>query len=180
MKLLSDFLPVILFFAAYKIYGIYTATAVAMAATLILVGYSWLRYRRVEMMSLLTLGIILLFGGLTLFFQDEQFIKWKPTIINWLFGAAFLLSRWWGKQPLLERMMQGNLELPDSVWRRLNYLWITFFFTMGAVNLLVIYNFDTETWVNFKLFGMLGLTFAFILGQSVYLYRYLPEPSVEE
>lgn len=180
MKMLSDFLPVLLFFVAYKFYGIYPATAVAMAASLIQVSYVWLRYRRLEPMSLLTLAIIMLFGGLTLFFQNEQFIKWKPTIINWLFGAAFLLSQWWGEQPLLKRMLQGNLELPESVWRRLNYLWITFFFSVGVANLLVIYNFDTETWVNFKLFGMLGLTLAFVVGQGVYLYRYLPEPVAEE
>lgn len=180
MKILSDFLPVLLFFVAYKYYGIYPATAVAMAASLIQVSYAWLRYRRVEPMSLLTLAVIMLFGGATLIFQNEQFIKWKPTIINWLLGAAFLLSQWWGKQPMLERMLQGNLELPQSVWRRLNFMWITFFFTLGAVNLLVIYNFDTATWVNFKLFGMLGLTLAFVLGQSVYLYRYLPEPAAEE
>ncbi len=131
-------------------------------------------------MNLLTLAIILLFGGATLIFHDEQFIKWKPTIINWMFGLAFLVSRWWGDKPLLERMLQGNLELPENVWRRLNYLWITFFLSVGAANLLVVYNYDTETWVNFKLFGMLGLTLAFVLGQSIYLYRYMPQPSAEE
>lgn len=180
MKLLSDFLPVLLFFAAYKFYGIYPATAVAMGASLIQVAYAWIRYRRVEPMTLLTLAVIMLAGGATLALQNEQFIKWKPTIINWVFGLAFLLSQWWGKQPLLERMLQGNLELPVPVWRRLNYLWITFFFTLGAVNLVVVYHYDTETWVNFKLFGMLGLTLAFVLGQSVYLYRYLPDSTAEE
>ncbi|BBL71243.1 septation protein A [Methylogaea oryzae] len=180
MKLLSDFLPVLLFFVAYKYYGIYPATAVAMAVSLVQVGYAWIRYRRVEPMNLLTLAIILLFGGATLIFHDEQFIKWKPTIINWMFGLAFLVSRWWGDKPLLERMLQGNLELPENVWRRLNYLWITFFLSVGAANLLVVYNYDTETWVNFKLFGMLGLTLAFVLGQSIYLYRYMPQPSAEE
>lgn len=180
MKILSDFLPVLLFFVVFKYFGIYPATAVAMATSLIQVLYAWLRYRRIEPMGLLTLGVIMLFGGLTLALQNEQFIKWKPTIINWMFGLAFLITQWWGEKPLLKRMLQGNLELPDVVWRRLNYMWIFFFFILGSANLLVMYNFDTETWVNFKLFGILGLTIVFVLGQSAYLYRYMPEPTTEE
>lgn len=180
MKLLADFLPVLLFFATYKLYGIYPATAVAMSASLVQVLYSWLRYRRVEPMALITLAVIMLAGGATLWLQNEQFIKWKPTIINWIFGLAFLVSQWWGKRSLLERMLGNNLELPAAVWRRLNFLWIGFFFTLGAANLVVMYHYDTETWVNFKLFGMLGLTLAFVVGQSLYLYRYLPESTAEE
>lgn len=180
MKLLSDFLPVLLFFITYKLYGIYPATAAAMAASLVQVGYAWLRYRRVEPMALVTLAIVMVFGGATLLFQNELFIKWKPTIINWLFGLAFLVSLWWGEKPLLERMLQGNIELPDTVWRRLNYMWVTFFFAIGAINLVVVYNYDTDTWVNFKLYGMLGLPLIFILGQSVYLFRHMPEQSAEE
>lgn len=180
MKLLADFLPVLLFFITFKLYGIYPATAVAMSASLVQVLYSWLRHRRVEPMTLITLAVIMLAGGATLWLQNEQFIKWKPTIINWIFGLAFLVSQWWGERSLLERMLGTSLELPATVWRRLNFLWIGFFLTLGAANLVVMYNYDTETWVNFKLFGMLGLTVAFVVGQSLYLYRYLPESTAEE
>lgn len=180
MKLLADFLPIVLFFAAFKLYGIYAATAVAMAASLGQVGYVWLRHRRVETMHVITLAVVLLFGGATLLLKDEMFIKWKPTAVNWLFGLAFLLSQWIGEQPLIQRMLAGNVALPEPVWRRLNLMWTVFFLALGGANLVVVYNFDTETWVNFKLFGLLGLTVAFIIGQSVYLYRYLPETSTEE
>ncbi|MGR9074449.1 MAG: septation protein A [Gammaproteobacteria bacterium] len=175
MKLLFDFFPIILFFAAFKLYGIYVATAVAIAATFLQVGYTWFRYRKVENMHWLTLGLIVVMGGLTLYFQDEQFIKWKPTVINWLFAAAFLGSQFIGKRPFVERMMSSNIELPSSVWKRLNLSWASFFLVLGTVNLYVIYHFDTETWVNFKLFGMLGLTLIFVFLQALFLSRYIPE-----
>ena len=114
-------------------------------------------------------------GGLTLYLQDEQFIKWKPTVINWLFGLAFLGSQFVGEKPFVERMMSGNLELPSFVWKRLNLSWATFFILLGSVNLFVIYHYDTETWVNFKLFGMLGLTVTFVFLQAIFLSRYIPE-----
>lgn len=179
MKLLFDFFPVVLFFAAYKLEGIYVATGVAIVATLLQVGYLWLRYRRVEPMHLITLGLIVIFGGATLYLHDEQFIKWKPTVINWLFGAAFLTSQFIGK-PILQRMVAGNVELPQPVWYRLNLSWALFFLFLGAINLFVVYHFDTDVWVNFKLFGMLGLTIAFVLLQAVFLARYLPEPESTE
>lgn len=175
MKLLFDFFPIILFFVAFKFYGIYTATAVAIAATLAQVGYSWIKQRKVEPMQWITLLLITVMGGLTLYFQDEQFIKWKPTVINWLFGIAFLGSQFIGQRPFVERMMSGNLELPSTVWKRLNLSWALFFISLGFANLFVIYNFDTETWVNFKLFGMLGLTLAFVILQAIFLSKYIPE-----
>lgn len=175
MKLLFDFFPIILFFVAFKFYGIYTATAVAIAATLAQVGYSWIKNRKVEPMQWITLLLITVMGGLTLYFQDEQFIKWKPTVINWLFGIAFLGSQFIGERPFVERMMSGNLHLPAMIWKRLNLSWAFFFIALGFVNLFVIYNFDTETWVNFKLFGMLGLTLAFVILQAVFLSKYMPE-----
>jgi intracellular septation protein len=175
MKLLFDFFPIILFFIAFKIYGIYTATAVAIAATLVQVGYSWIKFRKVEPMQWITLLLIMVMGGLTLYFQDEQFIKWKPTVINWLFGTAFLGSQFIGQKPFVERMMSGNMQLPATVWKRLNLSWALFFFSLGVANLFVIYHFDTETWVNFKLFGMLGLTLAFVILQAIFLSKYIPE-----
>lgn len=175
MKLLFDFFPIILFFIAFKLYDIYTATAVAIAATLIQVGYNWVKFRKVEAMQWITLLLIVVMGGLTLYFQDEQFIKWKPTVINWLFGMAFLGSQFIGQKPFVERMMSANMQLPAFVWKRLNLSWALFFFSLGLANLYVIYNFDTETWVNFKLFGMLGLTLAFVILQAIFLSKYIPE-----
>lgn len=176
MKLLFDFFPIVLFFAAYKLEGIYVATGVAIAATLLQVSYLWWRHRRVEGMHLVTLGLIVILGGATLYLHDEQFIKWKPTVINWLFAAVFLFSQFIGDKPVIQRMMAGNIELPQTIWYRLNLSWALFFLILGAVNLFVVYNFDTDVWVNFKLFGMLGLTVAFALLQAVFLTRYLPDP----
>ncbi len=180
MKLLFDFFPIILFFVAYKLEGIYAATVVAIAATFLQVGWVWLRHRRVETMHLVTLGLIVVFGGATLYLHDEQFIKWKPTVINWLFGLAFLASQFVGDKPFIQRMMAANIELPRLVWYRLNFSWALFFLFLGAVNLFVVYTFDTDTWVNFKLFGMLGLTLAFVILQAIFLSRYLPEPESEK
>ncbi len=180
MKQLLDFFPILLFFAAYKLYGIYAATITAIVASVAQVSFYWLRYRRFEAMHLMSLGIITVFGGATLFLQDEMFIKWKPTVLNGLFAMAFLASHWVGKKPLIERMMSAQIEAPSAVWRRLNLAWATFFLAMGAINLFVVYNFDTDTWVNFKLFGLLGLTLLFVLAQSLYLFRYMPEAKVEE
>lgn len=176
MKMLFDFFPILLFFAAYKLKGIYVATAVAIVATLLQVGYLWWRHRRVEPMHLVTLGMIVIFGGATLYLHDEQFIKWKPTVINWLFGVAFLASQFVGDKPFIQRMIAASIALPQPVWYRLNLGWALFFLVLGAINLFVVYNFDTDVWVNFKLFGMLGLTVAFALLQAVFLARHLPEP----
>ncbi len=179
MKLLASFFPIILFFAAYKLYGIYTATAVAMAAALVQTLWHWVVHREVEKMHLVTLVLLLVFGGMTLAFQDPTFIKWKPSVVNWLFGAAFLLSPLFGGKYLTERMMAHAVELPNAVWRQLNHAWTLFFFSVGFLNLYVAYNFDEETWVNFKLFGLLGLTFAFIIGQSFYLARHMKDDAEE-
>jgi intracellular septation protein len=180
MKLLFDFFPILLFFITYKVFDIYTATAVAIVASIIQVMVAWLKTRKFETMHLMTLVIIVVFGGLTLYLQDEQFIKWKPTVVNWLFGFVFLSSQWLGDKTMMERMMGGNLTLPSTIWRTLNLGWTLFFFLIGGVNYYVMSFFNTDTWVNFKLFGMLGLTFLFVLLQSFYLSRHLPESSAEE
>ena len=180
MKQLLDFFPILLFFVAYKLYGIYAATLTAIVASIAQVAVYWLKYRRFETMHLLSLGIISVFGGATLFLQDEMFIKWKPTVLNGLFALVFLLSQWIGRKPLIERMMSTHVEAPPEVWRKLNLAWVTFFLVMGATNLFVVYNFDTDAWVNFKLFGLLGLFFLFVLLQYLYLFRYMPQAKVEE
>ena len=176
MKLLFDFFPILLFFIAYKFFNIYVATAVAIAATFLQVAISWYGTRKVQVMQLVTLAVLIVFGGLTLYLQDEQFIKWKPTVINWLFGAAFLASQIFGRQTAIEHLMAANMTLPRPVWRRLNLAWVAFFLVMGGANLYVMSHFDLDTWVNFKLFGMLGLTVGFIVLQALFLSRYIVEP----
>ncbi len=180
MKLLFDFFPILLFFLAYKLYDIYAATLVAIAASCVQVTFAWFSTRRVEPMHLVTLVLIIVFGGLTLILKDELFIKWKPTVVNWLFGLAFLASQLFGRRTLIERMMRNNLALPGAIWRRLNLSWALFFLVLGGVNLFVVYTFDTDTWVNFKLFGMLGLTLVFVIIQSFYLSRYMIEAKTEK
>lgn len=181
MKLLFDFFPIALFFIAYKIQGIFVATAIAIIASFLQVGFYWLKHRKFENMHLVTLALIVVFGGMTLAFHDETFIKWKPSIINWLFGIVFLGSQFIGKKCIIERMMSQNISLPEFIWPRLNLAWAVFFIGLGFANLYVMSFYDTNTWVNFKLFGMLGLTLAFMLGQGFYLARYIEEaPGKEE
>ena len=190
MKLFFDFLPIVLFFVAYKfgggtylwdgqgydIKGIYVATAVMIVATICQNAYSWFRHGKLEKSHLITLVMVVTLGGATLWLQNPNFIMWKPTVVNWLFAAAFLGAQFFTKQSLLERMMSEHLQLPNFVWSRLNFAWIIFFILSGVANLYVAFNFDEATWVNFKLFGLLGLTILFIIAQSVYLSRHIIEP----
>ena len=175
MKFLTDLFPVILFFAAYQMYDIYVATGVAIAASALQVGYLFLRGRKIENMHWVTLGLLVVFGGLTLILHDPTFIKWKPTVVNWLFAAAFLLSSVFMQRGLLQRMMDHAIQLPDPIRKRLNIAWVTFFIGLGVVNLYVAFNYSEEIWVNFKLFGLLGLTLVFVIGQGIYLARYMEE-----
>lgn len=174
MQLLFDFLPVIAFFVAYKLANIYVATLVIIVATVLQVSIHWLRTRRVNPMHLVSAGLVLVFGGLTLAIRDAVFIMWKPTVVNWLFAAAFLASLLprFGGRPLVQRLMttsEAEFNLSPALWRRLNWMWIVFFLVMGAVNIAVFRYFDEETWVNFKLFGMLGLTLAFVVAQGFWI-----------
>ena len=175
MKQALDFIPVLLFFIAYKFYDIYVATAVVMIATLLQVTYTWFRYRKVDTMQWISLGLIVIMGGATLYLQDEQFIKWKLSIIEWLFGLAFLGSQFIGNKPFVERIMSANISLPDNVWKRLNLLWASFFMSVGFINLYVMYNFSTDEWVTFKTFGVPGLLVIFIVAQMFFLYKYIPQ-----
>ena len=175
MKLLFDFFPIIIFFAVYKLYDIFVATAALMVGAALQVGWSWYRHRRVDTLYWVTLGLTLALGGLTLFLKDETFIKWKPTVVNWLFAMAFFISQYVGSKPILQRMMSKNISLPDPIWARLNWSWITFFMAVGAANLYVAFSghFSDDDWVNFKLFGMMGLTIVFVIGQAFYLSRHI-------
>lgn len=173
MKLVFDFLPILLFFIAYKNYDISVATGVLIIASVAQVSWIWFRHHRIERMPLITTLLVIVFGGATLIFQDEVFVKWKPTVANWLFCLVFFGTQWIGKKTLLERMLGASTALPEAAWIRLNAAWALFFFMLGLVNLYVMYQFDTDTWVNFKLFGMLGLTLAFVLGQAFYIAQHL-------
>jgi len=189
MKLFFDFLPIVLFFVAYKlgggeysfngemvqVDGIYAATAVMIVATLFQVSFTWLRHRTVERAHLITLVLVIVLGGLTLWLQNPDFIKWKPTAVNWLFALVFIGAYLFTDKSLLERMMAQHIQLPNKVWSRLNMAWILFFVGSGLANLYVAFNYDEATWVNFKLFGMLGLTIVFIIAQSIYLARHATE-----
>ena len=174
MQLLFDFFPVIAFFVAYKLSDIYVATAVILVAVLLQAGIQWFRQRKLNTMMLTSAVLVVIFGGLTLLVHDKTFIQWKPTVVNWLFAIAFLVSQFVGKRPLIQRLMGSQVTLEPKMWTRLNFLWIAFFVLLGGINLYVAYNFDESTWVNFKLFGILGLTLAFVVVQGVWLASKMP------
>jgi intracellular septation protein len=185
VKAFIDFIPVILFFIAYKFYDIYVATAVVIVASVLQAGYVYLTEKRIPGMLLASTGLIVLLGVATLILQDDNFIKWKPTVVNWLFAAVFIASLYIGAKPLLQRMMEGAFEhLPLTVWQRMSWVWALFFISVGIINLWVAYTFDTDTWVNFKLFGLLAITFVFIIAQSLYLMKihqeYMPETEEDQ
>ena len=175
MKFLFDVFPVVLFFIAFKIYDIYVATAVAIAATFLQLGWAWLRHRKVDNMLWVSLAVIVVFGGATLLLQDETFIKWKPTVLYWLFGAVLAVAALGFGKNLIRAMMEAQVTLPEVVWGKLLASWVAFFALMGALNLIVAYNFSTDAWVNFKLFGGIGLMLAFIVLQALMLSRYIED-----
>lgn len=173
MKFLFDFFPILLFFVAFKAYDIYVATAVAIAATVVQIAYYYYKHRKFEPMHLVTLALIAIFGGATLVLHDEIFIKWKPTILYWGMALAFLGSEYIGSKNLTRRMMDKAVTLKIDIWGRLNLMWVLFWTFLGVANLYVMYNFDTATWVNFKLFGLMGLMIVFIVAQSIYMAPYI-------
>lgn len=179
MKFLFDIFPVVLFFVAFKLYGIYVATATAIAATALQVGWTWLRHRKVDNMLWVSLAVILVFGGATLVLENETFIKWKPTVLYWLFGLALAAGAAVFKKNLIRAMMEKQVALPDFVWQKLLASWIGFFAVMGALNLFVAYNFSTDTWVNFKLFGGIGLMLVFVVIQAFMISRYVQDKRAE-
>jgi intracellular septation protein len=180
MKLLLDFFPIILFFVAFKVAGIYVATGVAIAATIAQIA--WVRHStgKVEPMQWASLAIIVLFGGATIVAHNETFIKWKPTVLYWLMGATLLVGQVVFRKTLLKSLMGSQMELPDAAWRALTWSWVVFFTVMGVANLWVAFNFDTDTWVNFKLFGGLGLMVLFVVAQALYLSRYMKPDEARE
>ncbi len=199
MKFLFDLLPVIFFFAAYKFAGtqpeashelamrwlgdnivlsqapILIATAVTIVATFAQIAIVWVKHRKVDTMLWVSLAIIVVFGGATLFFHNPTFIKWKPTALYWLFSIVLLGSAFFLKRNLIRKALEAQIDLPDAVWGRLNLAWAGFFAAMGVLNIYIAYSFSEEAWVNFKLFGGMGLMLAFVLGQGFYLSRHMEE-----
>ncbi len=175
MKLLFDMFPVILFFIAYKMGDIFLATGVAIAASLVQIAWLKLRRHPVENMQWVSLGIIVVFGGMTLIFHDETFIKWKPTVLYALFAIALLVGRYAMGRNLIAAMMGKQVRLPETVWDRLNVAWVLFFVLLAVLNLVFAYRFSTDVWVNFKLFGSLGLTVLFVVAQAFYFSRHVLE-----
>lgn len=181
MKFLTDFFPLVVFFTVYQISkDLITATGALIAATLVQVAYIWIRHRKVEKMHLITLAFVVILGGATVLLQDATFIKWKPTVVNWILALVFIGSEFIGDKNIIRRMLEANIELPQNIWRNLNIAWAGFFILSGILNLYVAFNYDQETWVNFKVFGLLGLTIIFVIIQGFYMSRYLSEESPDE
>jgi intracellular septation protein len=179
-QFLFDFFPVILFFVAYKAADIFVATGVAIVASIAQIGYVLARRRKVTNMQWMSLVIIVVFGGATLLLRDETFIKWKPTVLYWLAGAVFLGALAFNTN-LVKAVMSEGIALPEAIWTRLAIAWGVFFIFKGSLNLWVAYTFSTDVWVNFKLFGGMGLMLAFVIAQALWISRYLPdEPAKQE
>ena len=172
MKQLLDFLPIILFFAAYKLYGIYVATGVLMAATTAQMAILYFIDRKLSTMHKVTLALILIFGTLTLVLQDDRFIKWKPTVLYGAMSLALAVALWALKKNFLKMLLGSQLDLPDAVWQRLNVAWIVYCAFMSAINAYVVMNFSTEAWVDFKLWGYV-FPLVFLVAQGIYIAPHL-------
>ncbi len=200
MKLLFDLFPVILFFGAFKysekhpetaadlltsLLGsaavdlkqapILLATVVVIVATVAQIVWVRIRHGKVDKMLWISLGLVVVFGGLTLFFQNEAFIKWKPTLLYWVFAGSMAFSSLVLIKNAIRTMLGEQMTLPEPVWARVNLAWIAFFAAMGVLNLIIAFNFPTDTWVNFKLFGGMGLMLLFVLAQGMLLSKYIEE-----
>ncbi|AGB82693.1 Probable intracellular septation protein A [Serratia rubidaea] len=175
MKQFLDFLPLIVFFAFYKLYDIYVASGALIVATALALVFTWVKYRKVEKMTLITFLMVAVFGTLTLVFHSDLFIKWKVTVIYALFAIALLVSQLVLKKPLIQRMLGKELTLPDRIWSNLNLAWALFFLACGLANIYVAFWLPQSVWVNFKVFGLTALTLVFTLLSGVYIYKHMPE-----
>lgn len=175
MKFLFDLFPIILFFIVYKTADLFFATAAAIVATLAQIGWVKFRHGKVDSMLIASGVIIVMFGGATLLLHDELFIKWKPTVLYWLFALVLTAAELIWQKNLIRTVLHQQISLPEPVWRTLNHTWAAFFATLGAANLFVAFNFATDIWVNFKLFGTMGLMLVFVVMQSLLLGKYLTE-----
>ena len=185
MKFLFDFFPLVAFLIAFyypedREQGIYLAIQVLIIASVIQIFVYWLITRKFEKMHVITLILTVILGGATLLLQDLRFIKWKPTAVNWIFALVFLGSQFIGKKPIIRRMMDHAISVPDEIWTKLNIGWVVFFIFSGTANLYVVYNFSTEFWVNFKVYGLLGLTFIFAIAQAMYMSQHIKDIKEEK
>jgi len=169
MQLLFDFFPLIVFFVAYLVYDLYVATAAIMVAIALQIAYQWFRHRKVNKMLLISGALVGVFGTITLVLRNPLFIQWKVTVVNWLFATAFLSSQLFGAKTFTERLMGHAVELEPALWRQLNTLWVVNFAVLGALNLYVMYNFDEQTWVYFKTWGMIGFSLLMAVGQALWI-----------
>jgi intracellular septation protein len=188
MKFLYDLFPLLLFFAAFKLYDIYAATAVAIAASFVQVGLYWHKHRRFETTHLVTLAVIAVFGGLTIWLRNDIFIKWKPTLVYWILALLVLGSQVIGNRTIIDRMLSTQVTLPPPVWRRLNLSWGLFFVVLGALNLYVAFYYGlgsldeaarTDLWVDFKVFGLMAITLVFIVIQAFVMARHVQQKTGE-
>jgi len=179
MKILFDIFPVLLFFVVFKIFGVYPATAAAIVATVLQVAWVKWKHGKVDATLWVSLGIIVIFGGATLLLHNENFIKWKPSVLYWFFSCAILFSRIFMGKNLMRTLLHGKIDLPDPIWHRLNYAWSAFFTMLGCLNLYVAFNFSMDTWVNFKLFGTTTMMLLFILLQAAFLSKHIKEAKEE-
>lgn len=205
MKLLFDLFPVILFFVTFKYAGarpddaalwagellgsstispaqapILLATVVVILATIAQIAWVHFRHGKVDRMLWVSLALVVLFGGMTLVFQNEAFIKWKPTLLYWIFAASMGFAALVLKKNVMQSMLGAQLQLPEPVWKRVNLSWLLFFLAMGALNLIVAFNFSTDIWVDFKLFGGMGLMLVFVVAQGLFLSKYMEDKDVTE
>ena len=180
MQAYLEYIPLIVFFIAWKLGGVYWATGSLMAASALTMLFFVLKKEKIPTRMWVITGIVMFFGALTIFFQNEAFIIWKVTVVNLLFAFGLLISKALFKKNLIKEFLKEALTLPDNIWNRLNLAWAVFFITCGALNIYVAYNFELDTWVNFKVFGLTGLTFAFTFVTIYYVYKYLPSDEESE
>jgi len=177
MKLLFEMFPIILFFAVYKFKDIYTATAVAIAASVLQIVYTYFKNKKVEAPMIIGLIVIIIFGGATLIIHEEIFIKWKPTVLYWIFSLVMIIGRVVFKKNFIYELLHKQMEAPSHIWEKMNTMWILFFAAIGGLNLYIVYNFETDFWVNFKLFGILGCMILFLVIQAMIIGPYLKNDS---
>jgi len=171
MKFFTDLLPILAFFIVYKKFDIFYATAAAIIITILQVLYSYLTSKKVEKVQIINLVVILVFGGMTILFQNETFIKWKPSVLYWVFGAILIFSKVVLKINLIQKFLSKQVMLPTTDWDSLNVHWILFFLLMGFINIYIAYVYSLDTWVNFKLFGSTLLLIIFMIFQGVFIYK---------
>jgi intracellular septation protein len=176
-KFLFDLFPLILFFVAYRLADIYVATAVAIAAAVLQILWIKLTRKPIETMHWVNFAVIVFFGGATLWLQNEAFIKWKPTVLYWLFGAVLLVSKYLLDKNLIQKLLGAKVSMPDIAWNKLNLSWALFFMVAGGLNLFVAFSglFSESQWVNFKVFGLMALLIVFVIAQSIWLGKHIQQ-----